>query len=72
MVVEIARADFALKLLFLTFSTPKPMLGSKNFISITPPPKLGQTRFWVSEKVFLGPSNWEKLIFSIIPNPKKL
>ena len=33
MVLEIARPDFAL---FLTFPTPKPMLGSKSFRSMTP------------------------------------
>ena len=36
MVLEIDRADFALKWLFLTFPTPKPMLGSKSFRSMTP------------------------------------
>ena len=41
MVLEIDRADFALKWLFLTFPTPKPMLGSKSFRSMTPPPKVG-------------------------------
>ena len=43
MVLEIARADFALKWLFLTFATSKPMLSSKSFRSMTPP-KLGFLR----------------------------
>ena len=57
MVLEIDRADFALKWLFLTFPTPKPMLGSKSFRSMTPP-KLGFLRpnkvFGV-KKCFWGP-----------------
>ena len=43
MFLEIDRADFALKWLFLTFPTPKLMLGSKSFESKTPP-KLGFLR----------------------------
>ena len=39
MVLEIARADFALKWLFLTLPTPKPVLRSKSFRS--DPPKVG-------------------------------
>ena len=35
MVLDIVKADFALKWLFLTFSTPKPMLRSKSFRSMT-------------------------------------
>ena len=38
-----SQSDFALKWLFLTFATPKPMLRSKSFRSMTPP-KLGFLR----------------------------
>ena len=74
MVLEIDRADFALKWLFLTFPTPKPMLGSKSFRSMTPP-KLGFLRpnkVWRVKKRFKGPLKLKKLFFSIIPHPKKL
>ena len=62
MVLEIDRADFALKWLFLTFPTPKPMLGSKSFRSMTPP-KVGVSKArkgFLGQKKFLGDPQNEK------------
>ena len=75
MVLEIARADFALKWLFLTFPIPKPMLKLKDFRSMTPlkvgvpKDKLG---FGGQKKVFRGPKKWKKTVFLNNPPTKKV
>ena len=63
MVSEIARADFALKWLFLTFPTPKPMLGSKSFRRMTPPKVrfIRPNKVLGAQKSFFGPPETQKI-----------